>query len=116
MSSVPFEMRRSLVVKDGNLRFCDRRNVSCYNWLVKEEGMTEEEFASTVHGAYYPGRVYFYKGVNTADTDEEVERTAEHFRDKFNSATEICCGAIPAEEGTVWEPRKSIGYGTQSIR
>lgn len=112
MSSSNYEMRRSLVWQDGKLRLCQRRNVSCFNWLVVEEHMDITEFMNTVHGAWYPGRVYFYKGLDNTTTDEEVERVAELCRGHFNGDTEICCGAIPGKEGTMWEPIKKLGYGT----
>lgn len=114
MTASNFEMRRGFVYKDGQLRFNPKRNMTNYDWLVNGEGMSEEEFANTVHGLVYPGRVYFYKGVDTADTDEEVEKVAQSCRDQFTKETEICCGAIPGKIGTMWEPRKTIGYGTKA--
>ena len=113
MSAVPYEMRRSFVWIDGELKFCQKRNVSNIDWLVGELGMSREDFAKTVHGAHYPGRVYFYKGVDDTTTDEEVEQVAEKCRHLFTKDTEICCGAIPAAPGHMWEPRKIIGHGTK---
>lgn len=114
MSSVDYEMRRSFYVKDGELTFCPKRNVSNIDWMVRELGMTEEEFANTVHGAYYPGRAYFYKGINDTHTDDEVRKAAESCRHLFNKDTEICCGAIPGVKGEKWEPVECIGYGTSA--
>lgn len=114
MSANPYNMRRSFVYKNDKLIFCNKRNVSCAQWLMGEEGMSEEEFIKTVHGAYYPGRAYFYKGLDNTTTDEEVEQVAESCRHLFNSQTEICCGAIHGKVGLLWEPIKIIGYGTGS--
>lgn len=116
MSANSYEMRRSFVFKDGKLEFCLRRNVSNRKWLMEEKGMSEEEMANTVHGAYYPGRAYFYKGITDTTTDEEVEGVAELCKQYFNENTEICCGAIPGEEGQLWEPIKVIGMGTGDSR
>lgn len=114
MSSVPFEMRRSFAIIDDELVQCPRRNTSNYDWLIGERGMTEEEMAATVHGAIYPGRVYFYKGVRTTDVDDDVRAAAEKFRGNFNTDTEVCCGAIPGKIGEMWEPREILGMGTGS--
>lgn len=112
MSEIPYEMRRGFVYIDGKLEFNERRDMTNREWLIDSGRMTEEEFVKTVHGQYWPGRAYFYKGLDSTTTDDEVERVAELCRGQFNSETEICCGAIPGEIGTMWEPIKIIGYGT----
>ena len=114
MTKSDYEMRRSFIYQNGELRMCDRRGVSCRQWLVDEQGMSEEELSATVHGAFYPGRVYFYKGLNNTTTDEEVEEVAEKCRQFFNEKTEICCGAVPGEVGKMWKPIKTIGFWTGS--
>lgn len=112
MSSSPYAMRRSFVFRNGKLEMCERRGVSCFQWLVKDGGMDIDTFVNTVHGAHYPGRAYFYKGLDNTSTDEEVERIAELCKDQFNTHTEICCGAFKGEDGAMWKPIKTIGYGT----
>lgn len=112
MPELYYPMRRPFIYKDGSIKISAKRGISCYQWLVKDGDMSEEELANTVHGHIYPGRVYFYKGVKDAYTDAEVEAVAERCRSSFDSSIEICCGAFPGKEGEVWEPVKIIGHGT----